>query len=105
MGSTLSLATGDAFDVICPSLPGYAWSGPTRDRGWNIRRVADAMVALMGELGHDRFAVHGGDWGALATAERFDNEAGGDVTRVNIIATPWRPVQISSERAPCWTRI
>ena len=23
----------DAFDVVCPSLPGYAFSGPTKDRG------------------------------------------------------------------------
>ena len=25
----------DAFHVVCPSLPGYAFSGPTRERGWH----------------------------------------------------------------------
>lgn len=79
----------DAFEVICPSLPGYAWSGPTFERGWNIRRVADAMVQLMVGLGHERFAVHGGDWGALAAsqmgAHHPDNVLGIHIT---IVMTP-----------------
>ena len=57
----------DAFHVVCPSLPGYGWSGPTRQRGWDIARVARALAALMAELGYDRYGAQGGDWGAIAT--------------------------------------
>ena len=58
----------DAFTVVCPSIPGYGWSGPTRQRGWDVRRVARALAALMAELGHDRYGAQGGDWGGIATA-------------------------------------
>jgi len=57
----------DAFHVVCPSLPGYGFSGPTRDRGWNVARIAAAMVALMERLGYQRFATLGGDWGATTS--------------------------------------
>jgi microsomal epoxide hydrolase len=57
----------DAFHVVCPSIPGYAWSGPTRQTGWHIIRVAAALQALMAELGYDRYGVQGGDWGAMAS--------------------------------------
>lgn len=58
----------DAFTVVCPSIPGYAWSGPTRQRGWDIRRVAGALARLMADLGYERYGAQGGDWGAIATA-------------------------------------
>jgi pimeloyl-ACP methyl ester carboxylesterase len=58
----------DAFHVVCPSLPGYTWSGPTTERGWHIGRVADALDTLMIGLGYPRYGAQGGDWGALATA-------------------------------------
>ena len=57
----------DAFHVICPSLPGYGWSGPTHQESWNIRRVAEAFAVLMARLGYERYGAQGGDWGALAT--------------------------------------
>jgi pimeloyl-ACP methyl ester carboxylesterase len=58
----------DAFHVVCPSIPGYGFSGPTRDRGWDPRRVARAFAELMAGLGYDRYAAQGGDWGsAIAT--------------------------------------
>ena len=58
---------GDAFHVVCPSLPGYGFSGPTTERGWNVARIASAMVALMARLGYARFATLGGDWGATTS--------------------------------------
>ena len=58
----------DAFSVVAPSIPGYGWSGPTRQRGWDIRRVARALAALMAELGYERYGAQGGDWGGIATA-------------------------------------
>jgi pimeloyl-ACP methyl ester carboxylesterase len=62
-------SAADAFDVVVPSLPGYAWSGPTNERGWDVRRVADAFAALMTELGYERFGSQGGDWGGLITSQ------------------------------------
>lgn len=36
----------DAFDLVVPSIPGYGFSGPTQDRGWNVRRIAQAWDEL-----------------------------------------------------------
>lgn len=58
----------DSFSVVVPSIPGYGWSGPTRQPGWDIRRVARALAALMAQLGYDRYGAQGGDWGGIATA-------------------------------------
>lgn len=32
----------DAFHVVCPSLPGFAFSGKPRSTGWGVQRIADA---------------------------------------------------------------
>jgi pimeloyl-ACP methyl ester carboxylesterase len=54
----------DAFHLVIPSIPGFGFSGPTHDRGWNNRRVARAWIELMSRLGYQRYGVHGGDWGS-----------------------------------------
>lgn len=54
-----------AFHVVCPSLPGYGFSGPTRSRGWDVRRTGRAFATLMGRLGYARYGAQGGDWGSL----------------------------------------
>jgi microsomal epoxide hydrolase len=59
----------DAFHVVCPSLPGYGFSEPTRTRGWEPGRIADAFAVLMQRLGYTRYGAQGGDWGALVTSE------------------------------------
>lgn len=58
-----------AFHVVCPSIPGYGFSGPTRGRGWDIRRISRAMDDLMGALGYPTYAAAGGDWGATITTD------------------------------------
>jgi microsomal epoxide hydrolase len=57
-----------AFDVVCPSIPGYGWSGPTTDPGWDVMRVAQAWQTLMARLGYERYGAQGGDWGAMISA-------------------------------------
>jgi len=52
-----------AFHVVAPSLPGYGFSGPTRERGWNSTRVAPAFAELMRRLGFTRYVPHGADIG------------------------------------------
>jgi microsomal epoxide hydrolase len=56
------------FHVVVPSLPGYGWSGPTTQPGWDVQRVADAWATLMARLGYDRYGAQGGDWGAMVSA-------------------------------------
>jgi epoxide hydrolase len=57
----------DAFHVVAPSLPGYAFSGPTKSPGWDVLRIARAFTVLMDRLGYDRYGAQGGDWGAQVT--------------------------------------
>jgi pimeloyl-ACP methyl ester carboxylesterase len=57
----------DAFHVVCPSLPGYAFSGKPSRPGWGTARTADAWDELMTSLGYDRYGAQGGDWGAQVT--------------------------------------
>jgi pimeloyl-ACP methyl ester carboxylesterase len=55
----------DAFDVVIPSLPGFAFSGKPRDTLWNPEHIARAWDVLMKRLGYTRYVAQGGDWGAL----------------------------------------
>jgi pimeloyl-ACP methyl ester carboxylesterase len=57
----------DAFHVVCPSLPGYGWSGQPDSTGWGIERTASAWAVLMDRLGYERYGAQGGDWGAGVT--------------------------------------
>jgi epoxide hydrolase len=54
----------DAFHLVIPSVPGYGFSGPTRERGWNVARIARAWAELMRRLGYERYGAQGGDWGS-----------------------------------------
>ncbi len=57
----------DAFHVICPSLPGFGFSGKPATTGWGVGRIADAWAALMARLGYDHYFAQGGDWGSAVT--------------------------------------
>ncbi len=57
-------AAGQAFHVIAPSLPGYAFSTPLSGTGWAMGRTARAWIELMRRLGYHRYGAHGGDIGA-----------------------------------------
>jgi pimeloyl-ACP methyl ester carboxylesterase len=59
----------DAFHVVAPSLPGYGFSGPTRERGWDVTRIARAWASLMDRLGYSSYGAQGGDWGARISPE------------------------------------
>lgn len=58
-----------AFDLVIPSLPGFAWSGPTPDTGWGPRRIARAWATLMSRLGYRHYGAVGNDWGAHISPE------------------------------------
>ena len=59
----------DAFHLVIPSIPGYGFSGPTRQAGWTTARVARAWAELMSCLGYERYGAQGGDWGAFVSPE------------------------------------
>ncbi len=82
----------DAFHVVVPSLPGYGFSGPTSELGWNVRRIAVAFAELMQRLGYDRYGAHGGDWGAIVSynlAELYPDRVIG--LHVNLMNVPPPP--------------
>ncbi len=55
---------GPAFNVVIPSLPGFGFSAAPPKPGMHPGRIAERMHDLMGTLGHHRYGVQGGDWGA-----------------------------------------
>ena len=63
----------DAFHVVCPSLPGYGFSGKPSTTGWNVVKIAQAWETLMVRLGYERYGAQGGDWGSAVTTEMGRN--------------------------------
>jgi pimeloyl-ACP methyl ester carboxylesterase len=59
----------DAFTVVAPSLPGYGLSFRPGQPRFGIEEIADCVAELMHDtLHYPRFAVQGGDWGAITAA-------------------------------------
>jgi pimeloyl-ACP methyl ester carboxylesterase len=56
------------FHIVCPSLPGYGFSGKPTTTGWGVQHIANAWAQLMARLGYDRYLAQGGDWGAVVTS-------------------------------------
>ena len=57
----------DAFHVVCPSLPGFGFSGKPTAPGWTIERIGAAWGVLMARLGYPHYFAQGGDWGSAVT--------------------------------------
>ena len=91
-----------AFHLVIPSLPGYGFSGPTRERGWNIERTVRAFAELMRRLGYPRYGAQGGDWGAMITtrlAELDEQHVVGLHTNMPIAPAPEKPGDLTGEEA------
>lgn len=58
-----------AFHLVIPALPGFGFSGPTHEVGWDRFRVARAWAELMRRLGYERYGLHGNDWGSIVSPE------------------------------------
>lgn len=56
---------GDAFHVVCPSIPGYGFSEAAHAPGMHPLRVSEMIAKLMARLGYDRYGAQGGDWGSM----------------------------------------
>jgi pimeloyl-ACP methyl ester carboxylesterase len=60
----------DAFDVIVPSLAGFAFSTPVGRPDMNFWKMAELWHKLMTEsLGYQKYAAAGSDYGALVTGQ------------------------------------
>jgi epoxide hydrolase len=57
------------FHLVIPSMPGFGFSNKPIEPRWDMPRIARAYIGLMGQLGYDRWGVHGGDFGAGVTDE------------------------------------
>lgn len=77
---------GVAFHLVIPALPGFGFSGPTHEPGWNPDRIARSWIELMHGLGYQCYGVVGNDWGSIISPEiaRFDpdNVVGVHVTQI-----------------------
>ncbi|MBV9823033.1 MAG: epoxide hydrolase [Actinobacteria bacterium] len=62
-------AGAPAFDLVIASLPGFGFSGPTRQPGWDVGRIAGAFDELMRRLGYSRYGIGGNDAGAQVAVE------------------------------------
>lgn len=76
----------DAFHVIIPSIPGFGFSGSTKDTGWNSGRIGKVFAELMKRLGYERYGVQGNDVGSTLAPELgradVDHVAGVHVTQI-----------------------
>ena len=61
-------SAADAFHVVCPSLPGYGFSGTTQREQVDTLAMAEMFAQLMARLGYERYIAQGGDWGAIITS-------------------------------------
>ncbi len=86
----------DAFHLVIPSLPGFGFSGPTKEKGWDAARAARAFAVLMERLGYGRYGVQGGDMGALIGPELAhadpDHVAGVHLNAATVGFIPWGDV-------------
>jgi len=77
----------DAFHLVVPSLPGFGFSTPLRQSGWELTRTTRAYAALMERLGYQRYGAHGGDIGAGVAGE-LGRVATGRVVGVHVNTDP-----------------
>lgn len=78
-----------AFHVVVPSLPGFGFSGPTLQPGWNVERIARAWAELMHRLGYERYIAHGGDLGTWVTTTLAElDDAHVMAAHVTLLMTP-----------------
>lgn len=73
-----------AFHVVCPSIPGYGFSGPTSEEGWSARRISRALDDLMQALGYEEYAGAGGDWGANILTDLARSDRQGSLTSLHL---------------------
>ncbi|GAA6059359.1 hypothetical protein JCM10212_003257 [Sporobolomyces blumeae] len=54
-----------AFHVVVPSMPGYAFSDAPKTSAWRMDDTARLFDKLMVGLGYESYIAQGGDWGSI----------------------------------------
>jgi pimeloyl-ACP methyl ester carboxylesterase len=100
----------DAFTVIAPSLPGYAFSFQPNQPRFGVVEIADLFASLMTDvLGYRRFGAQGGDWGGFVTSRlgyAYPDRLAG--IHVNMLALPREPTtsaEPSAEEAAYYVQL
>jgi pimeloyl-ACP methyl ester carboxylesterase len=94
----------DAFDLVLPSIAGYAFSAEPAEIGWSSGRVAQAWAELMHRLGYTQYVAQGGDQGAAVT-DAMGRQAPGGLAGIhmNLLVTALgggaMPAETEAERA------
>jgi pimeloyl-ACP methyl ester carboxylesterase len=94
----------DAFNVVVPSLPGFAFSDKPGERGWNAERTARAWGVLMQRLGYRRYVAQGGDWGASVTTAMGQQRAPG-LAAIHLNFAQTMPDELPTELLPDQERV
>lgn len=87
------LDQAQAFHVVIPSLPGFGFSCPVDEPGWDLARIARAWRVLMDRLGYAQYFAQGSDLGtpiSLAMAAEAPERVLG-VTVNFLLPTPEGP--------------
>jgi pimeloyl-ACP methyl ester carboxylesterase len=87
------------FDLVIPSLLGYAFSQRVVSPGGNIQLMAEVWHKLMRSLHYEKFGAHGGDFGSgvsTALASRFQGSVIG--LHLNNIEGYWTPYLPEGEK-------
>jgi pimeloyl-ACP methyl ester carboxylesterase len=79
-----------SFDVVIPSLPGFAFSSAP-PVNWTVDDTARVFNTLMTQvLGYNKYAVHGTDWGS-PVAYRLYNDFNDTVRALHMTFIPFLP--------------
>ncbi len=89
----------DAFHVVCPSLPGFAFSGKPTTAGWGVDKIAQTWASLMARLGYARYGAQGGDWGSAVTSSVGSLDAA-HCAGIHITLAMGPPPKIEGEPTP-----
>lgn len=88
------LDPADAFHVVVPSIPGFAFSTPVAETGWDTARTGRAFAELMRRLGYQHYGVHGADIGA-GVAGDVSAAAPDSVVGVHVTSDPPTAVTVA----------
>ncbi|REK88912.1 epoxide hydrolase [Streptomyces inhibens] len=86
----------DAFHLVIPSLPGFAWSTPLAGPGMGAAAMAGALTRLMSRLGYARYGVQGYDTGSWVAPE-MGKQAPDHVIGIHVNAVITFPVGTEGE--------
>lgn len=76
----------DAFDVVVPSLPGFAFSAAGDSAVFDLGALWHELMTKV--LGYPRFGAHGGDWGSFVT-EQLARSHASSVVGVHLTDVPF----------------